>query len=381
MLRSFLLTLLVVSASLLSAQSGTIQHDGVQREYFLYIPSSYSHTDTLPLVFCLHGLLQSHTRIAEVAELTPIAEREKFIVCYPLGIDTAWNSFGNPHTGKDDIGFFSALIDTLHAQYHINLDRVYAMGMSNGGFMSYSLACMLSDRIAAIASIAGSTTDSIIHYCEATRPVPIMEIHGDADWLVNYNGGFVGLSLANNSIDSTLRFWTLHNNCTGSPDITQLADVDTTDNCTVTRKHWAICDDSEVIHYRINNGGHTWPGSAVDFDGLGGNVNHDFEASEVVWEFFSRYSLQGKITAVPSVKANEILMYPNPVQDNLVIDLRETDVQLIRVTDLSGKLMKTVRPPQRTKVFISFEELPEGMFLIYLLEKAEAITKKVVHQK
>jgi len=95
------------------------------------------------------------------------------------------------------------MIDTINLQYHINLRRVYSCGMSNGGFMSYRLACEFSDRFAAIAPVAGCLTDSMEYYCHPSRPMPVLHFHGTTDPLVNYNGGLTGIK----SVEETLQYW------------------------------------------------------------------------------------------------------------------------------------------------------------------------------
>ncbi|HXH18840.1 MAG TPA: T9SS type A sorting domain-containing protein, partial [Chitinophagales bacterium] len=317
-------------------------------------------------------------RITEVTEFDAIADREHFIVAYPTGVDTAWNCFGNPHTGVDDIGFLSALIDTLHEDYHIDLNRVYFTGMSNGGFMCYSAACLLGHRVAAIASVAGSTTDSMLVYCQPSRAMPIMHIHGDADWIVNYNGSFVGGLGGNNSVDSSLQYWVQYNNCPSSPAETMLPDADETDGCTVRKILWAPCDNgSEIIHYRVIDGGHTWPGSPIDFNGWGGNANNDFKASEVIWEFFSQYTLQGKVTTSVN-EASENFVFtvePNPADD--VLKVRGEGMKSMKLNDLSGKVIFH-RKIENHAHTVSIAMLSSGMYFVVCEFEKEIRTFKIV---
>ncbi len=114
---------------------------------------------------------------------TQVADTAGIVVVYPNGIDETWNVSST--TGTDDVGFISALIDTVDYQYSIDLNRVFATGMSMGGFMSYRLACELSERIAAIASVTGLQA---FYPCNPNRPVPILQFHGTADPVVPYAG-------------------------------------------------------------------------------------------------------------------------------------------------------------------------------------------------
>jgi polyhydroxybutyrate depolymerase len=353
----------------------TIVHDGLVRSYILHVPPSFTATDTLPLVFCLHGLNQTAGRIAQVSGFDTIADRERFIVVYPTGVDTIWNTFSNPyHSGADDAGFISALIDTLYRDYHINLNRVYATGMSNGGFMSYKLACELSERIAAIAPLSGALTDSMRYYSHPSRPMPVLHIHGTSDFLVGYNGGLVNISVAN-----TLLYWREYNNCPLTEVVTQLPNTNTQDNSTVTKYEWLPCDNqSEVIHYKVNSGGHTWPGSSVTFGGLGGNTNYDVNASEVIWEFFNRFTLEGRIaTGLEELPRENIQIYPNPFHGQLTVSTDQR-IQRIQVSDVFGNVLIESISSDKNCIEISLEQARAGLYLLELVTPTERITRKLV---
>lgn len=349
------------------AQLGSIIHDGMSRSYLIHLPTDFSDSDTLPLVFSLHGLVMTAQSQSDLSEFDPIADRERFIVVYPQGLPNtagvnAWNTFAFPyHSGVDDVGFISALIDSLHEVYHIDLSRVYSCGMSNGGFMSYRLACELSDKIAAIASVTGAMTDSMINYCRPSRPFPILHFHGDTDPIVNYNG-----SGNISSVSACLEYWVQSNDCSPLAVETQIPDTNPTDQTTVTKLHWEACDDNvEVIHYKINGGGHTWPGSSQDFFGVGGNINLDVMASELIWQFFSGYSLQGKGQPVStkSLTSSEISIYPNPAS-NLVTVNCECSINKITVTNLAGQILIDEKIESKKRTTINISHLPAGTYLL-----------------
>ena len=164
----------------------SMQHGGVTRSYRLYVPPSYTGTVPVPLVFNLHGYTSNATQQEFYSGMNAVADTAGFIVCYPDGINNAWNSGFTPpyHSGVDDVGFISALIDLLGTAYNVNLARVYACGMSNGGYMSFRLACDLDERIAAVASVTGSMSTLQASNCTAARAVPVCQIHGDDDQTV-----------------------------------------------------------------------------------------------------------------------------------------------------------------------------------------------------
>ena len=270
----------------------SINHDGVEREYLLYVPEGYDETVSWPLVINMHGLGSDRYQQMVYSNFNSLADEYKFIVVYPQGLvaqqngqsSTHWNAdFG---TGVDDVGFIDNMIEEIYLEFNINYAKVYSTGMSNGGFMSYTLACSLSDRIAAIASVTGSMTTIGIQNCDPGRQIPVMEFHGTADDVVPYDG-VIGAIIP---IPEVVNFWVANNGCSSSDFLEELLpDIDEADSSTVVQYTYNICNEgSEVIHYKIDNGGHTWPGS-FNVPALG-NTNQDIDASLLIWEFFSQYT-------------------------------------------------------------------------------------------
>lgn len=281
--------ILFASLCSLSAQiSGSLSHGGLNRTYIVYLPSSYTQGSSLPLVLVLHALTMNGQRIMRVSGMNAVAEANNFIAVYPDGIGGSWNT-GLPIPGAstaDDVGFLEALIDKMVSLYNIDLNRVYSCGLSNGGFMSYKLACESSKCFAAVASVAGTITDAAFSTCAPTRPVPVMHIHGTADAIVPY-GGTIGIM----PVNDVLAYWLFsNNNCSGNPAVTALPNTSVFDFSTVDRFVWSPCDNgAEVQLLRVNGGGHQWPGTTVILGGLG-NINRDINASQEIWNFFSRFT-------------------------------------------------------------------------------------------
>lgn len=370
-----------------SAQNGSILHDGIQRTYIVHAPPDFTSADTLPLVFSLHGLGMTAQWQSDLSQFNPIADRERFIVVYPQGLTNttglnAWNTFSAPyHSGVDDVGFISALIDTLFRDYHIDLSRVYSCGMSNGGFMSYRLACELDGKIAAIASVTGCMTDSMEFYCAPSRPFPVMHFHGTADPIVAYDGaGSI------KSVPASLEYWIQYNHCPSVPDVDSIPDINTSDNTTAAKIYWGPCDgNAEVIHYKVFAGGHTWPGSPEDFFGVGGNINLDIMASEIIWEFFNRYSLPENTVSTPQRdEENAIIsLYPNPVEDLLNIKVAVNESGKIHLSDIAGnKIMERKFNAHNAPESLSLNvnNLPAGMYLLTFESAREAGVFKILHR-
>jgi polyhydroxybutyrate depolymerase len=312
-MKLFTLGLLITLTGIASAQQtiySSIHHDGLQRDYILYVPASYSPGTPAPLVLNFHGYTSNDFEQMFYGDFRPIADTAGFLVVHPMGtVDILGNTHWNVGWGTsnvDDVGFTSDLIDSLSAQYNINQDRIYSTGMSNGGFMSYRLACDLSNRVAAIASVTGDFNVNTAASCNPQHPMPVMEIHGTADPTVAYDGNILFAP-----IPSVINYWVTFDNCDPNPVITDLPDIDTTDGCTAQHQVYPGGDNGvEVEHYKIIDGVHAWPGTA--FGGAG--TNQDFDASKEIWRFFSQYDIHGRIhsTAIDEPEIHSILIYPNP---------------------------------------------------------------------
>ena len=329
--------------------TGTIRHGGLLREYRLYVPAIYtSSPGRRPLLFNLHGYGSNNQQQEFYGDFRPIADTANFLVVHPNGtFDAAnnrnWNTFGPRGSGVDDVGFLSALLDTLSARYRVDLDRVYSTGMSNGGFMSYELACQLGGRVAAIASVTGSMTASRLGTCAAGRPVPVLEIHGTADGTVPYTGG---TALQFVAIPTLLASWVQRNGCNPVPTVTPVPDTNTTDGCTAERSVWTGGRNGSVVeHYRIIGGGHTWPGSAFST----GVTNRDISASREVWRFLRPYRLQQLALASPTAARNaEVVAFPNPAAATVTIRLPATLTLRpgsLRVYDALGRRLQVRLQP------------------------------------
>jgi polyhydroxybutyrate depolymerase len=227
------------------------------------------------------------------------ADEKNFIAVYPNGtgfwLFLNWNAGGV--TGPrgeglpNDVAFLSALIDDVAAQTPIDSNRVFAAGISNGGMMCYRLAAELSDRIAAIAPVAGTMTTPDP---QPTRPVPIIHFHGTKDRIVPSDGPAPGTPdfLTFFTVEDTLRTWCEINGCDfSSPVETQLPDV-ANDGTTVHRAIYGPgTNGAEIISLTIENGGHTWPGRSSLLGFLLGRSTRDISANELIWEFFERHPL------------------------------------------------------------------------------------------
>jgi polyhydroxybutyrate depolymerase len=378
-MKTILTSLLLSSSLFLSAQStisGGFNYGGVSRSYQLYVPAAYTPGTDVPVVLNLHGYGSNNTQQMAYANFKPIADTANFLILAPLGIadgtGTAhWNA--NWATGVDDIGFINALLDTISANYSVNQDRIYSTGMSNGGFMSLTLAGQLDNRIAAVASVTGTMSVIQVPANTVTRPVPVMQIHGDADPTVNYNGDAYFLS-----VDSVINYWVDHNNCNPTPVFTALANTNTTDGCTAEKYEYLGGDNgSEVVHYKILGGAHTWPDASVTI----GVTNRDFNACKVIWEFFSRYEKSTLVSVFENSGENNwvSLISQNPTSGIVKLQSSTNDLFTAKVYDINGKLVANLSQKSSVLEFdISNNEA--GIYIIHVIGKEQNAVLKLVKE-
>lgn len=318
---------------------GSITFAGIQRDYILYVPEIYTPGEAVPLILNFHGYTSNAFEQLNYGDFRPIADTAGFIVVHPMGtVDLLGNTHWNVGWGTssvDDLGFTAALIDSLSAEYSINQDRIYSTGMSNGGFMSYHLACELSERIAAIASVTGTMNVNQPATCSPGHPMPVMEIHGTADATVPYTGNFLF-----GTTPAAVAYWVNYNNCEQTPSITSIPDTDGGDGCTAEHQVYTGGNNgSTVEHFKIINGEHTWPGSA--FGGLG--TNQDIDACNEIWRFFSKYDIHGLIntTSVADVNLTKtVSVFPNPANDAMTIVWPGSETADYTVSSLTGQLVQ-----------------------------------------
>jgi len=271
----------------------------VTRSYLVHVPPKYDPTKATPIVLVLHGAWTDGAIMVPFCGMNKKADEAGFIAVYPNGTGLAnlmltWNSGGlrgKMADGKaDDVGFLEKLLDDLATVVNVDNKRVYATGMSNGGMMCYRLAAELSDRIAAIAPVAG--TMAIENY-KPKRPVPVMHFHGAADKIVPFAGPSdrTPKFLAFKSVEETIKVCAKANGCSQDPDISTLPDS-ADDGTTVERKTYRPGKEgADVILFVIEGGGHTWPGQEPPV-GFIGKSTKDISANDLIWEFFQRHPME-----------------------------------------------------------------------------------------
>lgn len=283
--------------------SDSILIKGLYRSFMVHLPISYDKNLKWPLVIALHGGGGSGGGMGALTDFNSLADRQGFIVAYPEGYEKNWNDGRNEKSIKaqaaniDDVYFISSLIEYLVKDLGVDSKRVYVTGISNGAIMSHRLGCELSDRIAAIAPVAGNIPQKMANIWSPSRPVSILIINGTEDALVPYGGGDVSfLSLKRGkvlSVADTVKFWVNSNGCQGNPDTFTLPHLNPQESTsTVVYKYPGCRNGSEVILYEVNGGGHTWPGGLQYMpENMIGKTSRDFNATEIIWEFFKKHPM------------------------------------------------------------------------------------------
>lgn len=268
------------------------------RSYVVYVPSGYDPNEPLPVVFTFHGRPSTGTSMAYITNMQPIAEAENFIVVFPDGLDNQWHYVEDiafyPQQEYSDFEFLRDLIDDLAIDLNIDRNRLYATGFSNGGFMTQRLACEMSDTFAAFAAAGSQVFAGLPSVCPENGNVPMLLMHGTDDISIPWDGipQQVGGEAVALSVDGTATFWTDFNECERDSEITDIPASGTTQ---VRILELTDCPEgAAVILYGIMGGGHNWPGFPGRIsDQIAGEVNTDINANQVVWDFVSRYTLDG----------------------------------------------------------------------------------------
>jgi polyhydroxybutyrate depolymerase len=290
LLLSLAAIVIAIVFSCLNRTNGEIYCAGRRRTYLLYVPETYDAATATPLVICLHGFAQWPAHQMEMTGWNELADQFGFIVVYPAGtgFPLRWNAGGELGTANDplfDVIFLSDLIDSLQNEYNIDEARIYANGLSNGAGMSHMLACKLSDRIAAVGTVAGAYSLPWSE-CTPSRPVPVIAFHGTADPIVPYGGGRSrSPDLPLPAVEDWAATWAERNGCGDAP-------LELPSSGEVSAIRYTDCNKgADVVLYTVQGGGHTWPGGAPLPEWLAGHTTSDIDATEEMWEFFVQHPL------------------------------------------------------------------------------------------
>jgi polyhydroxybutyrate depolymerase len=272
-------------------QTAQLDFGGIPRTYSVHVPAGIERPSGL--VINLHAAGATGQDQAALTHYDSVADAHGFVVAYPDGIDFSWadgRGASQPdRQGVDDIGFISALVGKLVADFGIDPGRVYATGLSAGAFMTNRLACERADLFAAIAPVAGTLGANVA--CNPSRPVAVLETHGTADSVVPFDGGAMTARGGASNIlaaPAMVDRWRQVDGCQAPP-----ADEVLPDSADGTQSHrttYSACAaGTNVVFMRVDGGGHTWPGAPTILTDVGPTARA-FDASEASWQFFNAHA-------------------------------------------------------------------------------------------
>ena len=269
--------------------------DSLPRTYHVHVPpAEFGPSRWLLLVF--HGGGGKGSGMNWLTHFNSIADRDRFVVAYPDGWKRHWTNSGESPGDEverpNDLQFLSKLIEKLVKSHNLEPSKVFAAGISNGGFFAQRLALECPKKVKAIATVAATMPEPLSKVNSIDHPIPVMIIHGTDDPLVPFEGGHVRAGARGpilSARDSASK-WAELNGCNANPEVTDLPNI-IEDSTHVRVERYSRCKDNvEVLLYVIEGGGHTWPGGSQYFpERIIGKTSHNLDASEEIVDFFKRH--------------------------------------------------------------------------------------------
>ncbi len=295
------------------------------RTFRVHLPAGYDAKKRYPVVLALHGLGGDGLMMARVSHLDETADRFGFIVVYPNASEGRWTTldprnqggfggfgrrsgifdFPGTRSGRldsepggepvNDTLFFEGMLDKIESEYRVDASRIYATGLSDGGFMAFRLGCEMAHRFAAIATVAATLPLGLSGTCLdwAWRSVPLLMINGTSDPFISY-GGSPGLNVRYPllSAKETLKVWSKMNTCSGKSERSTIPPRSPGGMETHVDKYSDCRNGGDVILYSIVKGGHTWPGGDPYMpEKRTGPTSNDLDASDTIWQFFAAHPM------------------------------------------------------------------------------------------
>ncbi|HEY5713660.1 MAG TPA: PHB depolymerase family esterase [Allosphingosinicella sp.] len=279
-------------------QARSLVHGGATRTWHEIVPAACAaRTARCPVLVALHGGggMMDGSRFATGTGLAGTGAAQGYIVLAPDALGDNWND-GRPElaAGIDDVGFIRAMLAEVRGRAGVDPARIFAAGASNGGLMSYRLACETGSTFRAVAPVIANLGSVLIEHCRPTGNVSVFMIPGNADPLIPYDGGPVAPGMRDRgtvvSSDRTLEFWRNAMGCRGAPHVERFDPA--RDETAVAITRYGACRGGTVIQrWTVEGGGHTWPGRGGARRGfrarLTGATASEFSATDVIFDFFN----------------------------------------------------------------------------------------------
>lgn len=355
------LSIFIINTSYSQWSNKSFTHGGIVRNYRIYVPAIYNSSNQTPLLIGLHGLGDNMTNFSGIG-MNLVADTANFICVFPEAVNdanfgTAWNSgagaFGiYPNSTVNDLDFIRCLMDTISSYYNINQNRIYAFGFSMGAFMANRIVCQMPNKVAAIASVAGTIGSG--YTCAPSKVVPVCHFHGTADATISYTNNTFGMNP-----EPMVNYWVNNNSCATTPTMTTLPDV-VADGYNI--EHFKYKDGnnaaSEVEFYKVYNAPHTWL-----FE-----PNNDISYTKEIWKFFRNKVLVTNvgIQENTSVSGN-INVFPNPVNSFLNVKSENNPFTSIEIYNVSGQMVKIeLFSDSQDEAKMEVNDLENGFYFVKL---------------
>jgi poly(3-hydroxybutyrate) depolymerase len=335
--------------------------DDVDRNFLVRLPKGYDSQRHYPVVILLHGMNQDPEDMERLTRFNELADKDGIIAVYPFALHGRWNvgvrpterramtmgpgggrgrrggggypgggggypggGGGYPRGGgypggggqqpqgggpseenekragpADDVAFFNQMLDELGTKFSVDTSRIYAAGLSEGGFMSLRLGCALGDRIAAIAAVGAAMPKTMI--CLPPRPVPLVMINGTSDPIVPFGGGTEhNMSLATVSVEDSAKAWAKIDRCEEKPEKSKLSGQGKGGTETKVDTYNGCQQNASVILYSVKGAGNTWPGGEqYEVEKTIGKTSPDLNANEIIWSFLVSKKIPSKSGSTP----------------------------------------------------------------------------------
>lgn len=281
--------------------SNSIEVGGRERTFVVVTPNNAKRGERLPTVIALHGALMKGRSLQKIFGLDALIEGGRFAVVYPDGLKRRWNDGRSPdQRGPDDVRFILRLAEHVVQEGLADPRRLYLLGVSNGGMLTYRIACEAPGVFAAYAAVIANMSALVAEDCKQGQPAPMLVINSTNDRLMPYDGGEVGFFRNRGEVlstEETIDFWRRHNGCSEKSEMKPLPDKDRDDDSTVDARQYSDCrTGSAVVLLTVEGGGHVPPGAQLEGRPflqriLGGKGNQDISAADVSWKFFKRFPL------------------------------------------------------------------------------------------
>ncbi len=398
--------LLSVLTPFVNAQSGelidyTFNHDELSREYSIYVPEDYTSEEEWPLILNFHGYSGDVPDHIDRTQMHGLADEFGFLIAYPVGLSitrdpeilpafvpssgAGWSVPGFSNE-RNELVFVDSLLNNIQSGYSVNLKRVHATGLSLGGYMAAYIGTQMPDKIASFASVAGHFTNETTDLIDDSTKISGIMIHGTSDAITNYNG----LDNQYESVPESAGLLSNLNQCSSESEETNLPDLDSSDNTTVTLIEYLGCkNERQVKVYRVNNGGHRWPGSGrLESAQVLGNNSLDINSSKLIMEFFEANqqvivsSESEDYSAIRTFKLSQ--NYPNPFNPstNISFQLPEAGLVQLKVYNLLGQeidyLVNGRMNAGKHNLTFDASQLSSGVYIYRLITGNQSITKKMM---